>query len=285
MKRSLFAFMMISTNCFATQLPFSNHSFGVPATDESLNLISEKLEMPSILQSGQVPVLNQGGGYAVVYLDPISRKCVDYCKEVQGPLLDIGAGYGTISLAVLKETNVTVIAEDIGVENLLVLRKHADIKDYSRLFLNGDRFPDALNFIDNCLGAVAVRMVFHFLKGDEIDAGLQKIFHWLIPGGKLFIVCSSPYIKPLVNFIAIYEERVSQGILWPGHIDDYASLCPQMPNLPLFLHVIDFRIMSDALLRAGFEIEEMTFVDRRTIPSVSLDGRESIGVIAIKPVR
>ena len=65
MKRSLFAFMMISINCFATQLPFSSHPFGVPATDESLTLISEKLEMPSILQSGQVPVLNQGGAGAL----------------------------------------------------------------------------------------------------------------------------------------------------------------------------------------------------------------------------
>ncbi len=56
-----------------------------------------------------------------------------------------------------------------------------------------------------------------------------------------------------------------------------------MPNIPRFFHVMDHKVMADALMRAGFEIEEQTFVDRRkTIPSVGLDGREAIGVIAVK---
>lgn len=268
----------------AIELPLSQNPFGVLAADEALDYLSKGLKMPPILKHGQVPVLNKGGGYAIVFLDPISRSFVDYCKLIQYPVLDIGSGYGTIALAVLKETSCCMIAEDMGVENLLVLRQQAEKQDLDRLFLNSDRFPDALNLPTSSLGAVAICQVFHFLTGDEIDKGLEKIYKWLVPGGKLFIVTCSPYVKSLKNFISIYEDRLAQGLSWPGQIEDYASLCPEMPNLPLFFHVIDHKIMLNALTRAGFKIEKMTFVDRReTIPSIGLDGRESIGVIAVKP--
>lgn len=284
MKKYIFGIFMIFNSLIATQLPLSNDKFGVLATNENLDLLAKNLEMPEVLKHGQVRVLNPGGGYAIVTLDPISRKFVDYCKLIQDPILDIAAGYGTISLAVLKETSCTVIAEDIGVDNLLVLRKHAEKNELNRLYLNSDRFPNELNFPDESIGAVAICQLFHFLTGDEIDLGLKKIYKWLKPGGKLFIVTCAPFVRPLLDFIPTFEERYKQGMLWPGYIEDIASLCPGFPNLQQFFHVIDHKVMKAALMRAGFEIEELTYVDRReTIPFFGVDGRESIGVVAVKP--
>jgi len=282
-KYLLIAFLGLVTHMIALELPSSNDPFGLLATNENLDALSKELTMPPILKHGQVPVLNPGGGYAIIFLDPISRAFVDYCKTCQYPVLDVGAGYGTITLAVLKETSCSIIANDIGVENLLVLRKGAEKSTLSRLFLNSNRFPNALDFPKNSLGGIAICQVLHFLTGNEIDLGLKKIYDWLMPGGKLFIVTCSPFVKSLIAFMPTYEERVKNKERWPGQIEDYASLCPEMPNLPLFFHVMDHKVMQEALKRAGFEIEKLTFVDRRaTIPSIGLDGKESIGIVAVK---
>jgi len=277
---------MIS-NGWSIELPISKTLFGVSATDKRLDFLGQGLEMQPIMKHGQVPVLNQGGGYAIIHLDPISDSFVDYCKSIDLPILDIGAGYGTISLEVLKQASCPVIAEDIGTENLLVLRNRAELKDLDRLFLNSNRFPDRLNLPSSSLGAVAICQVLHFLKGEEIDLGLKKIYDWLVPGGKLFIVTCSPYVSNLREFIQTYEDRWSNGAPWPGLVEDFRSLTPSLyGNLPIFLHVIDERPMKAALARAGFELEEITFIDRReTIPILGLDGRESIGVIAVKPIQ
>lgn len=286
MRKLFLSLFLVATNVLqAHELPLADHLFGVSALHEDLDQLSEGLKMPPILKHGQVPVLNQGGGYAIVLLDSISRKCIDYGKTIEAPILDIGAGYGTISKALLKETSCTVIAEDIGRDNLLVLRKQTSVEDLNRLFLNNNRFPNELCLPHESLGAVAISQVLHFLEGDEIDEGLGKIYDWLVPGGKIFIVTCSPYVQSLKEWIPIYEERLAQGIHWPGLVQDFPSLCPEMKqNLPPFLHVIDQKAMTAALVRAGFLIEEMTWIDRRhTIPSLGLDGRESIGVIAVKP--
>jgi SAM-dependent methyltransferase len=286
-KFSLLCLLWLGSSLNATILPETDHSFGTIATHEHLDALSEGLKMPTIMEHGQVAVINQDGGYAIIYLDPISEKFVAYCKTIDQPVLDIGAGYGTASLEVLNNATCPIIAEDIGIENLLILRKRSDPKHFDRLFLNSNRFPDQLELPPHSLGAVSICQVLHFLRGEEIDLGLQKIYDWLVPGGKLFIVTCSPFVSNLIDFVPIYEKRWAEGIAWPGMVENFRNLVTnEYGNLPPFLHVIDERPMKAALIRAGFEIEEMTFVDRRkTIPFLSLDGRESIGVIATKPLK
>lgn len=264
------------------QLPI-DHPYGVVATHRDLEELSQGLEMPAVMKNGQVAVLNPGGGYAIIHPDPISQQCIEYCKTSSLPLLDLGAGYGTISTRVLLGSSNVVIAEDIGVENLLVLRKQVDAKFYPRLYLNASPFPD-FDLPSESLGAVSMCQLAHFMTGEQIDRGLKKIYEWLVPGGKLFIVTCSPYISVLQPFVPIYEERWSKGELWPGFVDNYRSYRKTHQNVPNFIHVMDERPMRAALKRAGFEVETMTFVDRReTIPTLALDGRESVGVIAVKP--
>lgn len=276
--------IFVKINASVYSLPINTNPFGIIANAEGLNELGSNLQMPEVSKHGQVPVLNAGGGYAIVSLDHVSQAFVEYCKTGKKTVLDIGAGYGTISLAILQETGSTVIAEDIGVENLLVLKNRTTQQQRGRLFLNNNRFPQDLDLPENSLNGVIICQVLHFLTGDEIEAGLQKIYRWLVPGGKLFIVTSSPYLKILTDFMPIYEARMTAGMRWSGLIDNFAQMRPHMTNLPKFFHVIDHQTMSSELSKAGFEIENMSFVDRRqTIPSLGLDGREDIGVIAIKP--
>lgn len=269
---------------WCSEWPSGETQLGVPADHAAFDLLGEGIEMPPVRDCGQVPVLNQGGGYAIVFPDPISLACIEYCQSAEKPLLDIGAGFGTISAAVANEGRIDVIAEDAGPENLLVLRKQVDPRSRGHLFLNRQRFPE-FDLPAESLGAVSIIQVIHFLKGDEIEIGLKKIFEWLVPSGKLFIVTCSPYISVLQPFLPMYEERWARGEKWPGLVENFRALRgPQHQNVAEFIHVMDERPMRAALERAGFEVELMTFVDRRrTIPTLALDGRESIGVIAVKP--
>lgn len=271
----------------APTLPLSKDPLGTNATHEALNFLAQDIPMPDISINGQISVLNAGGGYAIGSLDHVSQACVDWSKA--GPpktILDIGAGYGTISVAILQKTSCSVIANDIGVENLLIIRNRATSEQRERLFLNHNRFPQNLDFPDESLDGIAISQVFHFLTGEEIDAGLLKLFRWLKPGGKLFITTSSPYVKVLTDFMPTYAARKAADMRWPGHIDNWSTMRPHMKNLPLFFHVIDHATLGRALREAEFEVEAESFVDRReTIPSLGLDGREDIGVIAMKPER
>ncbi len=286
MKKLAFFTALVSTACgFAVEWPDSPHPYGISAIDPRLEELGKDLKMPAVSESGLVQTLNSGGGAMLIHLDPFSAEFVEFAKTCSSPILDIGAAFGAATVPALKASQCCVIADDIGKENLLVLRKQADERDRDRLYLNEKRFPQELEFAAGSLQAVLACRLFHFLRGDEIDEGLKKIFDWLVPGGKLFVITSTPYQGVIKEFVPIYEERWANGVRWPGHVEDYGNASKAVySNLHAFLHVMDERPLRRALEEAGFEIERIGLIDRRkTIPTLSWDGREGIGVIAIKP--
>lgn len=268
----------------AVELPPSDHPFGLLATDERLDELGQDLEMPPASESGLVQTRNAGGGFMLIPLDPISAKFVEFAKESPGPILDIGPAYGASTIPALSNSSNYVIADDIGAENLVILRKRTEPQNRERLFLTTKRFPQDLGFPDGSLGSVLICRVFHFLRGEEIEQGLEKIHRWLVPGGKIFIVTSTQYQRNLIDFVPVYEERWASNNPWPGYVDNYGPTATSIShNLNPFLNVMDERPLRRALEKAGFTLEEVRFIDRRkTIPALSIDGREGIGVIAIK---
>jgi len=287
MKRISFLFLttIVATQIFALELPFYAHPYGLIAADPRLDDLGQELVMPSVSESGLVPTLNKGGGTTLIHRDETAQDFIEFSRKWTLPAFDIGAAYGVSSFPILKDSNCTVIVDDIGIENLLVLRKLADENERCRLYLNAKRFPQELDFPPGSIGSVLISRVFHFLRGEEVDSGLAKVYRWLAPGGKIFIVTSTQYQKNLVDFVPVYEERWANGNPWPGHVEDYGTSATALglPNVNSFLHVMDERPLRAALERAGFEVETVRIIDRRkTIPMMSLDGREGIGVVAIK---
>lgn len=268
------------------ELPDSLHPYGLIATDERLNPLGDHLKMPPASESGLVQTLNYGGGFMLTHLDPISAKFINFAKTTTHPILEIGSAFGVATIAALKHSSSIVIANDIGVENLLILRNNTDEKYRKRLYLNANRFPQQLDLDANSLEGILICRVFHFLRSEEIEEGLAKLYQWLIPGGKLFIVTATPFQGNLKEFIPVYEERWANNNPWPGYVENYGLTVPGLShNLTPFLHVMDERPLKKALEFAGFEIQEIEYIDRRkTIPTVGLDGKEGIGLIATKPV-
>jgi SAM-dependent methyltransferase len=286
MKRKILSiFVLLAAICQADEWPESDHPYGLVASDARLDPLCQQLQMPPVSDSGLVQTMNYGGGFMLIHLDPVSAQFIDFAKTCSLPILDIGSAYGIATLPALKNSSCAVIADDIGADNLLILRKLSDEQERGRLFLTTKRFPQELNFTPNSLGSILICRVLHFLRGEEIEQGFEKIYEWLAPGGKVFIVTSTPYQGNLTTFVPVYEERWASGNLWPGYVEDYGLNAPGVShNLFPFLHVMDERPLRRALEAVGFEIEQVQYIDRRqTIPKTSLNGQEGIGIIAVKP--
>ncbi len=270
---------------FAIEWPESSHPYGISAADPRLEELSKGLSMPPVSESGLVQTFNFGGGYMIADLDAISSQFVEFAKGCSGPVLEIGSAFGVATIPALQQSNCCVIADDIGKENLLVLRKQADERDRDRLYLNAKRFPQELEFAPNSIEGVLTCRMIHFLRGEDIEEGFRKVFDWLVPGGKFFIVTCSPYLRNLKEFIPNYEERWAKGVSWPGYVEEFTKVTNDAySNLRPFFHVMDERPLKSALQCAGFDIEEIRFIDRgRAFPDLALDGRELIGVVAVKP--
>jgi hypothetical protein len=110
----------------------------------------------------------------------------------------------------------------------------------------------------------------------------------LKPGGKLFLVCETPYLKNWQRFIPEFNKRVSQGIKWPGEITNPAEYesSGRAAMLPKFVHWITKEVLEKSLQQNNFEVEYLSYIDRRSqFPEdLLLDGRESIGAVAVKPI-
>jgi SAM-dependent methyltransferase len=279
------ACVLIGFQLNGSELPFTDHPYGLVATDDRFDELCKNLQMPPVSSTGLVQTMNHGGGFMLIHLDSVSSQFVDFASRSSYPVLDIGSAYGAATIPVLKNSTCPVIADDIGVDNLLILRKETEEADRDRLYLNSKRFPQELDFPSNSLSAVLICRVFHFMRGEEIEEGLKKVFQWLVPGGKLFVVTSTQYQGVIKDFIPVYEERWASGVSWPGYIEDFGPKDPVLAhNFKPFLHVMDIRPLRKALEAAGFEIEQVHIIDRRkTVPTLSLDGREGVGVIAVKP--
>lgn len=243
---------------------------------------SMKLSMPIPESSGFIVTLNKMG-YMTSSLDPYSTKIVGFSSVAPGPFLDIGAAYGVASLAALEKGS-KVIANDLDSRHLEILQERAPEKYKRNLTLVTGSFPDEINFSSNSLGSILICRVLHFFDGPTIIKGIKKTYDWLSPGGKLAIVTETPYLGNFRNFIPIYERRVSEGCEWPGFIDDVMAIAPDRgKNLPSQIHFLDPIILSRIVKQCGFIVESADFFSRPEFPrDLQLDGRESVGIIAIK---
>lgn len=213
-----------------------------------------------------------------------SQYFIDFSSTCCLPVMDIGAAFGVASIpALLKGAQVTAV--DLDASQLEVLYSNTPPQIRSKLTILPGRFPEETDFRNSSFEAVHASNLFNFLTGREIMVGLKKIFDWLIPGGKLFIISGSPYAKNIRRFIPEYEKRSREGVKWPGEIDDLSlySDDPTTKELPAFIHLLDDRVLKTALEEAGFLIERIEMYKRAHLPDyLSLDGRENVGAVGVK---
>ncbi len=217
-------------------------------------------------------------GWSSTVLTPLSQAFVAFAAEAKQPVLDIGGAPGVASQAALAE-GAEVIANDLDAALFASLASH------SKLRIVKGRFPRELHFDPGSLAAVHASNVFHFLTGNQLDAGLRAIANWLAPGGKLFVQTSTPYQAQFAAFIPEYERRLAAGVKWPGWLAKVGAFAVhrQMGQMPSSLHLLDDVVLKRAALAAGLSVERAWLYRRPDFPrTLHLDGRESAALIAVK---
>lgn len=211
---------------------------------------------------------------------------VNYAGQVQFPVVDIGCAYGIATLPVL-EAGGEVIAIDVSKQHLAQLLQNVPKNLHKKLYTIEGRFPE-FNLTPSSVGAIYISHVLPFLSPQEIEVAMQKLHKWLIPGGKVFMVSFSPFIKLCEAFLPLYEEKKRIGLPWAGFIDNLSKYVENkefqtnLPNNLNHLDVDDYERMAD---KFNFHIESLEYFGdpRHLLPkALALDGRERVGAIFVK---
>lgn len=245
---------------------------------------STHLKMPAPFTKYLVKTLNQRGVVSL-FLDKYAKQFIDYASKQQGPVLEIGAAYGAVSIAALK-AGATVIANDIESQHLQILYDETPEEYRSRLTLLPGKFPDILTATGLSLSGCFVSRTLGHLSRSELQRGFQSIFSCLQANSKFFIITGTPYTNTFKELIPIYEQRVLNKEEWPGYFTGLKKLVEEQfsPNIPDEINFLDETVLTRELSKVGFIIEECHLFERKDLPpSLSLDGREALVAVAKKP--
>ena len=243
---------------------------------------------------------NPFGGFTTTPCDPISQQFIEHSADIvknSGKVLEIGAAFGAATLEAIAK-GATVFCNDIEPENLAVVRKrYIEMAGENSATLTGDNnklvlvpgeFPHELAGLPkNYFDAILICRVLHFFTGRKIEESLASMAKLLIPGGKIYIVCETPFLKNWQKFIPEFNRRVENNDEWPGEITNPAEYesSGRASSLPKFVHWITKEILERSLLRTGFDVEQATYINRSgQFPDDLLlpeCGQESVGVVGI----
>ena len=253
--------------------------FGVSASQPKL--VSKDLQIPQAEEDGKIPTLNQTG-FMTPDQNPYNLGFIDFAAACKHPVLDVGAAYGLTSLPALRK-GAQVIANDIDLRHLLLLRDQAEEGLRKHLFLNKKRFPKETEFPDNSIGAILLCRIAHFLNAEEMEQSITKMKNWLIPGGRIFVVTMSPYHHLLTEILPNYLEKVKKDVPWPGVITNMHEIAPHLKNqIPNFLHVMDHQSLGKAFERHGLKILEESLFDYTRPKAKKSEGKGYYGIIVEK---
>jgi len=244
---------------------------------------------------------NPFGGFTTTPCDPVSQQFIQNAATVAssgGKVLEIGAAFGAATLAAIAK-GATVFCNDIDAHNLAVVRKRYLETQQSRIdSLSGDdhklilvpgALPDELASLpENFFDAILICRVLHFFSGAQIEKSLALLSNLLTPGGKLYIVCETPFLKNWQRFLPEFKHRSERGIEWPGEIHNPAEFesSGRSASLPKFVHWITQEVLERSLLRAGLVIAHLGYINRAgQFPEDLLlpeYGQESVGAIGVR---
>jgi SAM-dependent methyltransferase len=243
-------------------------------------------ERPRFAVSGMVPTLN-GTGFMFEALDGYAAEFIHFAGATGGPVLDIGCAYGVAVIPAL-EAGARVVACDMEPGHLAVLEEHAGASYRANLTCVVGELP-AVDFPAESFRAILCSRVLHFLTGEDIEVSVAKMASWLQPGGRLYLVADTPY-GIWRKFIPTFETNKRQGLRWPGMMVGLHNWLPT-PGLqkhidkPAFMNLLDAEILARICAEAGLRVRRATFIDRSDFKGLgSLDGRENVGALAVKPL-
>ncbi len=270
-----------------------NHIMANPASFAAIPS-PESHEITGIFTKTHNPL----GGFTTTPCDPVSQTFITHAAlsaQNGGKILEIGAAFGAATLEAIAK-GATVFCNDIDPENLAVVRQRylantgedpdSITGDGSKLILVPGTLPQELiGLPKKAFDAILICRVLHFFPGSKIEESLTLLSTLLSPGGKVYIVCETPFLKNWQRFIPEFNKRVESGVEWPGEITEPAEYesSGRAASLPKFVHWITKEVLERSLIKAGFSVEHAEYINREgQFPNDLLlpeCGKESVGAI------
>ncbi|AMS13098.1 hypothetical protein A3218_01720 [Pseudomonas chlororaphis] len=249
---------------------------------------------------GMIPTLN-GTGAMTTVLPACSQCFVESAAASTGEVMDMGCAYGVATIAALEQ-GARVLAVDIEAQHLEILAGSVAPRLRGRLDTLAGALPD-MDFAPGRFQAIHAARILHFLPPPAFRESIRKMARWLAPGGRLFLICDSPYFPHWAARVEEYERLNAQGEEWPGYIADIAgyfrsraqasaanaidsgSHASDALNGTPLINLVDPEILARECRFAGLLVEEAGY------EGLAIDyggqaasgGLEHASVIAIKP--
>lgn len=225
-------------------------------------------------------------GYMFIEPENFMQSFIDFSAQCSGPVLDIGAAYGVATIPAL-EKGAYVVANDMDEHHLEILQSKVATPLLSHLELKVGRMPSDINFPENHFGAILASRILNFIEPGLLKESFSLIHKWLKPEGKFFYLGATPFMGTFRRFLPQYEENRKNNKEWPGFIENIAAYVPEGRNqdLPQFINLIDEDILRKLMEGVNLTIEKMDYIPAEEAhpEDMKLDGREHLGIIAIKP--
>lgn len=253
------------------------------------------IRLPMAEHDGRIQTLN-GKGFMFPIQDQITKTFLD---QILGKkVVEIGVAYGDTIIEGLKRGCAHYTAVDLEQKHLQLAasRVNEELKNKDILKQKVDfqagTYPTGIHLQESSYDAILAIRVIHFLTPNEFEQALLNFYRILKPGGKVYILSGTPYVKLYQSFIPIYEQRKKEGWEYPGYVDSlypYATSHTSQEITEKYISTGSFMFLdSDSLhqkfSQAGFIIEKCCELPLSYSSEVwQLDGRENVGLIAQKP--
>lgn len=225
---------------------------------------------------------NQHG--STFQITPYIQKFIDHATSHRRRVLDIGAAFGVTSLPCLA-ADCEVVAMDLEKSHLNTIANNAPPSQRQNLTLVEGRFPQDTDKIQGKFDTILCSRILHFLTPEELQQASKFLYDSLNPGGKLFTLNFTPYLKFHSGVIPLYEARVKNHDPYPGYFPDATPYVMEQGKLPKTLHLLDIEVTTKILTDQKFKILESfyeAFPPEFDDGTFCYDGREQACVTAVR---
>lgn len=252
--------------------------YGIDTSSVNIEKI-QQIKIPKRLRD-EIPTLNRMG-YMKMELDEYSEAFIQCAAQAKNRVLEIGCAYGFIVNKVL-EAGGNIIASDLSEDHLLILLENTPKKFLKNLNLYPGNFPDNISLPRESISAVLASRILHFLDGETIKKGLDKIHNWLTQEGKFFFVAITPYHETIrEKFLSQYFNNIKNGEEWPGIIENQWELAPQHKEyVEPYINVFDVEQLEKLLPQHGFKIDKISLFNYSN--DITAGDKGHIGFVASK---
>jgi len=178
------------------------------------------LNIPEKEPDGRVQTLNKKGAISPV-LDQATLDFMDFGKNKK--VLEIGGGYGFVMGKMLeKYPNTIYHINDLDERHLFIAAHNISLLNISHKNLENIKFITgdiAKMDIKDKYDAILVARVLHYVSPEKLKQSTTQFFNLLKPGGRIYIIAITPYVKRYEKFIKEYEDRLARGIPYPGYVN------------------------------------------------------------------